>query len=146
MAVLRMGATVLGYELRSDFARRAWRNAERFLGSEALQRYRIEERDCYAGIDATGLDRVLLDLPEPWQVVPHAAGRLSPGGILLAYTPSVMQVQRLRASLEAGPWALTETREILQRGWYVCDEAVRPDHRMVAHTGFLTVSRRRHRE
>ena len=141
MALLRAGAVVSGYERREDFCARARANVERFCGPEALDRYRTEVRDVYEGIDETGLDRVVLDLPEPWRVVPHAAVALRPGGILLAYTPSVVQVQRLRRALDDSPFDLHETVEVLQRGWHVEGDAVRPNHRMVAHTGFLTVSR-----
>ena len=141
MALLRAGAVVTGYERREDFCARARANVERFCGTEALERYRTEVRDVYEGIDETGLDRVVLDLPEPWQVVPHASVALRPGGILLAYTPSIVQVQRLRRALEDSPFDLHETVEVLQRGWHVEGDAVRPNHRMVAHTGFLTVSR-----
>lgn len=142
LALLRAGADVVGYEIRGDFARRAMKNVREFLGSDAMARYRVEERDCYEGIDVGELDRVALDLPEPWRVVPHAALRLRPGGILVAYTPSVVQATRLRESLETGPWALAATIEVLQRGWHIVGEAVRPDHRMVAHTGFVTHARR----
>ena len=142
LALLRAGAHVVGYEIRGDFARRAMKNVREFLGSDAMVRYRVEERDCYEGIDIEELDRVALDLPEPWRVVPHAAPRLRPGGILVAYTPSVVQAARLRETLEAGPWALAATIEVLQRGWHIAGEAVRPDHRMVAHTGFVTHARR----
>ena len=141
MALLRAGAVVTGYERREDFCARARANVERFCGAEALERYRTEVRDVYEGIDETGLDRVVLDLPEPWQVVPHASVALRPGGILLAYTPSIVQVQRLRRTLDDSPFDLHETVEVLQRGWHVEGDAVRPNHRMVAHTGFLTVSR-----
>lgn len=141
MAMLRAGAEIVGYELREDFANRARSNVEQFLGADALSRYRVELRDCYEGIDETDVDRVVLDLPEPWQVVPHAARSLRPGGILVAYTPSVIQVSQLRDALAAGPWFAAETVEVLQRGWYVENQAVRPDHRMVGHTGFLTHAR-----
>ena len=82
MTMLRAGATVIGYELREDFADRARTNVASFLGEEALDRYRVEIRDCYDGIDEPAFDRIVLDLPEPWQVVPHAATALAPGGIL----------------------------------------------------------------
>ncbi len=141
MAMLRSGADIVGYELREDFAERARANVEKFLGPEVLARYRVELRDCYEGIDETDLDRVVLDLPEPWQVVPHAEEALRPGGILLAYTPSVLQVTQLREALARSRFFDPDTREVLQRGWYVEGQAVRPDHRMVAHTGFLTSAR-----
>jgi tRNA (adenine57-N1/adenine58-N1)-methyltransferase len=146
MAMLRCGAEITGYEIREDFANRAQTNVERFLGPEALSRYRVELRDCYEGIDETpgrdGYDRVVLDLPEPWQVVPHAASALRPGGILCAYTPSIVQVSQLREALESHGFFASETLEVLNRSWKVEGAAVRPDHRMVAHTGFLTHARR----
>jgi tRNA (adenine57-N1/adenine58-N1)-methyltransferase catalytic subunit len=141
MAMLRAGAEIVGYELREDFAERAQANVSSFLGEEAVSRYRVELRDCYDGIDETDLDRVVLDLPEPWQVVKHAERALHPGGILLAYTPSIVQVQQLREALEASAFDMPETLEVLNRTWHVEGQAVRPDHRMVAHTGFLTHAR-----
>lgn len=141
MTMLRAGAEVIGYELREDFATRAQENVGEMLGDEALGRYRVELRDAYEGIDATELDRVLLDLPEPWQVVPHAAGAMRAGGIIVAYTPSTVQVSRFRDSLREHGFAMAQTTEVLNRGWHVEGQAVRPDHRMVGHTGFLTSAR-----
>ncbi len=141
LALVRAGAEVVGYELRPDFARRATANVAAFLGEEAAGRYRVEERDVYAGIDEADLDRVVLDLPEPWQVVKHAEGALRPGGILVAYTPSIMQAAHLREVLAASDFELAQTVEHLARTWHVEGQAVRPDHRMVAHTGFLTSAR-----
>ncbi len=139
--LLRAGAEITGYEIRADFITRARRNVEAFLGPEVLDRYHVEERDCYEGIEGDGYDRIVLDLPEPWQVVPHAETALAPGGILVAYTPSITQAATLRARLAEGPWSFAETIEILQRGWHIDGQAVRPDHRMVGHTGFLTHAR-----
>ncbi|MEO5725040.1 MAG: tRNA (adenine-N1)-methyltransferase [Ilumatobacteraceae bacterium] len=141
MTMLRWGAEIVGYELREDFANRAKANVRSFLGEQVMERYRVELRDCYAGIDERNVDRVILDLPEPWQVVPHALHALRPGGILVAYTPSVIQVSQLRDVLATKAWSGTRTLEVLHRGWYVEGAAVRPDHRMVAHTGFLTTAR-----
>jgi len=141
MAMLRAGAEIVGYELREDFAERAQENVGAFLGDEALSRYKVELRDCYDGIDEMGLDRVVLDLPEPWQVVKHAEISLRPGGIFLAYTPSIVQVMQLREVLDASAFEMAETVEVLNRTWHVEGLAVRPDHRMVAHTGFLTHAR-----
>ena len=139
--VLRAGAEIIGYELREEFATRAATNVAEFLGPEALERYHVEVRNCYDGIDASDLDRVLLDLPEPWRVVPHAAATLRPGGIIVSYSPSVMQVAQFRDALGRGPFGMAETVEVLQRRWHVEGQAVRPDHRMVGHTGFLTSAR-----
>ena len=141
MTLLRAGATVVGYELREDFAARAAKNVAAFLGPEVEGRYRVEQRDCYEGIDETDLDRVVLDLPEPWQVVKHAARALHPGGILLAYTPQITQATQLRETLATSHFGMAETIEVLHRGWHIEGQSVRPDHRMVAHTGFLTHAR-----
>ncbi|MFM8238018.1 MAG: tRNA (adenine-N1)-methyltransferase [Actinomycetota bacterium] len=130
---------VTGYELREDFAERARANVEAFLGPD--QPLTVEIRDIYDGIDEVDLDRVLLDLPEPWRVVRHAATALRPGGILCAYLPTILQVGRLREELADAPFGMTETIEVLQRGWHIEGQSIRPDHRMVAHTGFLTVTR-----
>ncbi len=141
MAMLRAGADIVGYELREDFASRAVKNVTGFLGDDVLARYRVEIRDSYEGIVETGLDRVVLDLPEPWQVVKHAERALVPGGILLAYTPQITQAAQLRESMVDSAFGMAETVEILQRGWHIEGQSVRPDHRMVAHTGFLTHAR-----
>jgi tRNA (adenine57-N1/adenine58-N1)-methyltransferase len=142
MTLLRaIGPTghVTGYEIREDFADRARRNIEGFLGPDLP--LDIEVRDAYDGIDVHDLDRVLLDLPEPWRAVKHAEAALRPGGILLAYLPTIGQVARLREELASSAFGMAETLEVLQRHWHVDGQSVRPDHRMVAHTGFLTHAR-----
>jgi len=142
MALLRaVGAEghVTGYELRADFAERAQRNIEGLLGPDLP--LSVEVRDVYEGIEADNLDRVLLDLPEPWRVVKHAEAALAPGGILFAYLPTIGQVSRLREELEGSSFGMAESLEVLQRPWHIDGQSVRPDHRMVAHTGFLTAAR-----
>jgi tRNA (adenine57-N1/adenine58-N1)-methyltransferase len=143
MTLLRAGAVVTGYELRQDFANNASKNVAGFLGDEVVdERYHVAVRDVYDGIDGeAAFDRVVLDLPEPWQVVGHAEGALVPGGILVSYVPSIIQVQRLRAALDVSGFGMCTTQEVLVRTWKVDGDAVRPDHRMVAHTGFLTAAR-----
>jgi tRNA (adenine57-N1/adenine58-N1)-methyltransferase len=130
---------VTGYELRDDFANRARRNVEGLLGTDLP--LDVEVRDTYDGIDEDQLDRVILDLPEPWRVVKHAVAALRPGGILLAYLPTIGQVARLREELADSPFGMAQSLEVLQRAWHVDGQSVRPDHRMVAHTGFLTHAR-----
>ncbi|HVM03005.1 MAG TPA: tRNA (adenine-N1)-methyltransferase [Acidimicrobiales bacterium] len=141
MALVRAGAVVTGYELRPDFAARARANVASFLGADALDRFVVHERDVYEGVAEGGFDRMVLDLPEPWRVVKHAEAVLRPGGILVAYTPSAIQVSQLRDALAASAFALAETSEVLVRTWHVEGQSVRPDHRMVGHTGFLTSAR-----
>jgi len=144
MALLRaVGSTgrVVSYEIREDFARQARRNISRLMGEpEALT---LRAHDIYDGIPDLPIDRLLLDLPEPWRVVPHAAQAIRPGGIWVSYVPTVPQaaqtVETLRA---AGAFATIDTFETLLRPWNIEGLSVRPAHRMVAHTGLITTARR----
>jgi tRNA (adenine57-N1/adenine58-N1)-methyltransferase catalytic subunit len=87
--------------------------------------------------------RVVLDLLEPWAVVAAAGDALAPGGLLVTYTPTVPQVMRTTEALWAdGRFSQVRTTETMVRGWDVDGLAVRPAHRMVAHTAFLTTARR----
>lgn len=139
MAMLRAGASVVGYELREDFAGRAQENVAAMVGDRAD--YRVELRDVYLGIQEQGLDRVVLDLPEPWRVVPHAEVALRSGGIICAYLPTINQSSHFRQVLEKSAFGMASTLEVLHRTWHIEDRSVRPDHRMVGHTGFLTTAR-----
>lgn len=130
---------ITGYEIRDDFATRAIKNVHGFLGDQVP--LDVEIRDVYEGIDEHDLDRIVLDLPEPWRVVKHAITSLRSGGILLAYLPTILQVGRLREELANAPFGMVETLEVLHRSWHVEGQSIRPDHRMVAHTGFLTHAR-----
>ncbi|MGE3267961.1 MAG: tRNA (adenine-N1)-methyltransferase [Chloroflexota bacterium] len=103
----------------------------------------IRERDIYEGIEETDVDRLVLDLPEPWRVIPHALDALRPGGVLACYSPSIIQVQRTTEALvETRGFAQTESLEVLYRPWHLKGQAVRPVQQMVSHTAFLTFSRR----
>ena len=140
LTLLRYGAEVTGYEIREDFANRAQTNVREYLGADVLSRYHVSVRDVYAGISETGFDRMVLDLPEPWQVVPHAQGALRKGAILVSYSPSITQAVKTRESMRDG-WLDHRTLEVLHRTWHIDGASIRPDHRMVAHTGFLTSAR-----
>jgi tRNA (adenine57-N1/adenine58-N1)-methyltransferase len=144
MALLRAvgaGGRVISEEIREDFARRAAVNIRRFMGETPNLELRV--RDLYEGIDVSDVDRIVLDLPEPWRIVDGIAKALRPGGYVASYLPTVLQVKQLADSLSRrGEFALVETVEILERHWHVADLSIRPEHRMVAHTGFLTVARK----
>jgi tRNA (adenine57-N1/adenine58-N1)-methyltransferase len=132
---------VISYEAREDFARTAMKNIERYLGP--AHNFTLRQRNAYEGIEETDVDRVVLDLPEPWQVVPHAAGALRSGGVYLSYVPTIPQVmQTVEALHRAQVFSMIQTFETLLRTWNVEGRSVRPDLRMVAHSGFLTVARK----
>ncbi|HNI68535.1 MAG TPA: tRNA (adenine-N1)-methyltransferase [Nitrospira sp.] len=148
MALLRaVGPTglVVTYEAREDFGRTALTNIERYMGAvPTLMPFR---KNAYEGIDiledGRPFDRLVLDLPEPWQVVPHAAKVLRSGGIYLSFVPTVPQVMQTVEALErTSVFGMIETFETLLRTWSIQGRSVRPDHRMVAHSGFLTVARK----
>jgi tRNA (adenine57-N1/adenine58-N1)-methyltransferase len=144
MALLRaVGPTgrVVSYETREEFARRARRNIEARLGADVPLTVRLQ--DVYAGLEERDVDRLLLDLPEPWRLVEAAATALRAGGLICAYVPTIIQSQQVHEALAAHPaFALTETIETLLRPWHIAGLSVRPAHRMVAHTGFITLARR----
>tara|TARA_B100002052_G_C15792215_1_gene556885 strand:+ start:284 stop:1057 length:774 start_codon:yes stop_codon:yes gene_type:complete len=141
IAMIRAGAQIFGYEVREDFANRAEKNVVNFLGKGALLNYQILIKDIYEGIDHSDFERVVLDLPEPWKTVPHLPACMVPGGILVAYTPSITQATRLRESLNSTDFVMQETFEVSRRTWHIEGQAVRPEHRMVGHTGFITQAR-----
>jgi tRNA (adenine57-N1/adenine58-N1)-methyltransferase len=148
MALLRAvgpQGLVVTYEAREDFSRTARMNIERYMGG--VPNLIALRNNAYEGIqlleDGVLFDRLVLDLPEPWQVVPHAAGALRSGGIYLSFVPTVPQVQQTVAALqETAVFGMIETFETLLRTWSIQGRSVRPDHRMVAHSGFLTVARK----
>jgi tRNA (adenine57-N1/adenine58-N1)-methyltransferase len=134
--------SVVSIELREEFLEAARTAVADALGGLPAN-LDLRLGDGYQDPGERELDRVLLDLPEPWNAVPWAREALLPGGIVFAHCPNVSQVQRFGEALRAaGGFGLVETFELLQRGWTVRGRSMRPAHRMVAHTGFLTFARR----
>jgi len=132
---------LFSYEVREDFAAQAVKNIRRYLGD--APQLTLRRQDVTAGIVERELDRVVLDLPEPWRVIDPVLEALRPGGVLLTFLPTVPQVERLVASLQgSGSFGFIETTESLERPWQIEGRSVRPKLRMVAHSGFLTVARR----
>ena len=133
---------VVSYENREEFLDAAKRGIEETLGSIPAN-LELKLGDIYAGVEERDMDRVLLDLPEPWLAVPTVQAALRAGGIVFAHCPNVSQVQRFFDCLrEVRGFGLLEAIEVLQRGWTVRGRSMRPSHRMVAHTGFLCFARR----
>ncbi|MEX0953435.1 MAG: tRNA (adenine-N1)-methyltransferase [Nitriliruptoraceae bacterium] len=133
---------VVSFERREDHARIAQRNVEAFHG-HVPHNWELRLGDVEEGLPELRAHRVVLDLLESWRVVDASATALAPGGILVSYTPTVPQVMRLTEALDAdGRFLDVRTSETMQRNWDVDGLAVRPAHRMVAHTAFLTVARR----
>ena len=133
---------VITYEQRDEFARRALANIHMRSGEVTNLTVRLGAVEDGVG-DEDLVDRVVLDLPEPWKLTAAMARVLRPGGILLSYVPTIIQSQQTADTLGRDRhWALVETFETLFRPWNIEGQSVRPFHRMVAHTGFITVARR----
>lgn len=133
--------SVISYEVRDDHAEHAVRNVERFFGeAPANWDLTIGNVTDYAG---PPVDRVILDMLSPWEVLETVAKALRPGGVLIVYVATVTQLSRVVEALrEQQCWTEPRAWESLVRGWHVVGLAVRPDHRMQAHTAFLVSARR----
>jgi tRNA (adenine57-N1/adenine58-N1)-methyltransferase len=133
---------VVSYELRPEFKAKAEANLRVFFG-ELPAGLDLREGDVReVAQTAEVFDRAILDLPEPWAILAALGTALELGGIVCGYLPTTIQVQRFVLEMEAAGFEHLETLEILRRSWHVTVRSVRPDHRMVGHTGFLTLGRR----
>ncbi|HEX5115687.1 MAG TPA: tRNA (adenine-N1)-methyltransferase [Pseudonocardiaceae bacterium] len=132
--------SVTSYEVRDDHAVHAVRNVERFFGG-APDNWTLHVGDV---VEHTGeVDRVILDMVAPWEVLDTVAANLVPGGVLVVYVATVTQLSRITEALrEQQFWTEPEAWESLMRPWHVVGLAVRPEHRMVGHTAFLLTARR----
>jgi tRNA (adenine57-N1/adenine58-N1)-methyltransferase len=133
---------VVSYELREDHAKLARKRINGFFG-EIPDQIDLRLGAVEDGLNDLRPDRIVLDVPEPWHTVPGAATNMAPGGIFCCYVPTVPQVQEVRKALdETGAFLDIMTFEIMMREWAVDGRSVRPSHRMIGHTGFITVARK----
>ncbi len=130
---------VITYEVDEAVLPRARKNILAVAPDDANLTIRV--RDIYEGIEEREVDRVVLDVPEPWQAVAGVGDALTMGGILLSFLPTILQVHQLAMELKNDTrFQMIETVETLLRSWHVTERSVRPAHRMVAHSGFLTTA------
>jgi tRNA (adenine57-N1/adenine58-N1)-methyltransferase len=133
---------VSSYERRPDFAEVARSNVERFFGGPHPS-WRLTVGSVQDAIDETEVDRAVLDMLAPWECLNSVAKALIPGGLVCAYVATTTQMSRVVEGLrEHGSFAEPYAFETMLRSWHVEGLAVRPDHRMVGHTGFLVTARR----
>ncbi len=132
---------LVSYERRPEFAVVARRNVERFFGGP-MPNWDLRDGDLADVSDVTA-QRLVLDMLAPWEVLAIAAEVLVPGGVVCAYVATTTQLSRtVEALREAGGWTEPAAWESFVRGWHVEGLAVRPEHRMIGHTGFLLTARR----
>ncbi len=132
---------VVSYEARPDFAEIARRNVVEFFGAEQ-DAWDLRVGDV-AQCEDTGFDRIVLDMLTPWEVLDLVARALVPGGVFVGYVATTPQLSELVEALRSrGGFTEPRAWESLVRDWHADGLAVRPDHRMIAHTAFLVTSRR----
>jgi tRNA (adenine57-N1/adenine58-N1)-methyltransferase len=132
---------VVSYELRPDFAEIARRNVEAFFGGTPPT-WTLRVGDV-ASCQDVGFDRIVLDMLTPWEIVPLVSRALVPGGVLVGYVATTTQLSDLVEALRThGGFTEPHAWETLVRDWHADGLAVRPDHRMIAHTAFLVTTRR----
>ena len=130
---------VITYEIDGKVLPKAQMNIESLV--PGYTNLTITVGDIYQGIAERAVDRVVLDVPEPWQAVEGIGEALVMGGIMLSFLPTILQVHQLVNALEQdGRFQLIDSMETLLRPWHLKDRSVRPVHRMVAHSGFLTTA------
>lgn len=131
---------VVSYERRPDFAEIARRNVTEFFGAEPGV-WKLVAGDLDPG--AAEFDRVILDMLAPWEHAENAAKALVPGGLACCYVATTTQLSRTVETFRAhGSFDEPAAWESMVRGWHVEGLAVRPEHRMIGHTGFLVTARR----
>ncbi len=137
---------LVSFERRDDFAQVAQGNVETFFG-ETPDTWSVVVGDLAEELptqftDGT-VDRVVLDMLAPWECMDAVADALTPGGVVLCYVATATQLSRVAEYIRlTGLFTDPDASETMVRGWHVEGLAVRPDHRMVAHTGFLLTARR----
>ncbi len=132
---------VISYDIRQDFINNARKNLRNFLGE--IPNHTVREADIYENFLDREVDRLILDLPEPWRVVPLAAPNLRSGAMICSYSPTVLQVRSFCEALrQARCFVELLTLETLLRRWNIENMSVRPELRMIGHTGFLTFARK----
>ncbi len=133
---------VSSYERRADFAEIARRNVETFFGGPHPA-WRLTVGDLAASLAETEVDRVVLDMLAPWDCLDAVAKALVPGGVVICYVATTTQLSRTAETMrEHGRFTEPSAWESMVRGWHLEGLAVRPQHRMVGHTGFLVTARR----
>jgi tRNA (adenine57-N1/adenine58-N1)-methyltransferase len=133
---------VSSYERRQDFADIARTNVESFFGGPHPA-WHLTVGDLAATLDETDVDRVVLDMLAPWDCLDAVSRALVPGGVLICYVATATQLSRTAEAMrEQGTFTEPSAWESLVRGWHLEGLAVRPEHRMVGHTGFLVTTRR----
>jgi tRNA (adenine57-N1/adenine58-N1)-methyltransferase len=133
---------VISYELRDDHAEVAVRNVETFF-VQRPHNWELRLGDAAEHPASEPVDRVILDMLSPWEVLPAVAAALRPGGVFIGYVATTTQLSRLVEALRAhGGFNEPSAWESFVRGWHVLGLAVRPDHRMIGHTAFLVTARR----
>ncbi len=133
----KMCSKVYSYEIREDFYKLVKRNIE-YLD---INNYILKNKDAKKGFAEKNVDVIILDLPDPWDLIQIAKKSLKTGGFLVSYSPTIPQVMDFVSNLDDS-FIHIKTAEIIEREWEVSKRKVRPKSQAIGHSGFLSFARR----
>jgi len=130
---------IISYDKREDFIEHAQKNLE---NADLINMVTTKKADITQGISEKNLDAIILDIPNPWDVIKHAYSSLKPGGYLATYSPLISQVEQTVKEIKKHKFIETKTYENIQREMIVSEHGTRPSFDMLGHTGYLTFARK----
>ena len=130
---------VVSYEIKNEFIKHAMKNIRK---ADFEKLVKTKQGDVTQGIDEKELDAVIIDIPNPWDVVKHAWGSLKTGGFFCSYSPLSSQVVKTVQEIKKHRFIEVKTYENIQREMVVTDKGMRPSFKMLGHTGYLTFARK----
>jgi tRNA (adenine57-N1/adenine58-N1)-methyltransferase len=130
---------VISYDNRQDFIDHAKKN---LTNTQLIDRVTLKHKDVTEEITDSNIDAIILDIPNPWEAIPHAWNALNPGGYLCTYSPLISQVEQSVEAIRKQPFTNVKTIETIQREMIVGERGTRPSFNMLGHTGYLTFARK----
>ncbi|HUX98517.1 MAG TPA: tRNA (adenine-N1)-methyltransferase [Candidatus Deferrimicrobium sp.] len=137
---VRPDGKIYSYEMREEFLKKAQKNITR-VGLDKFVEFR--NKNILDGIEEKNMDSIILDLPNPWEVVPLTRSALKSGGFFASFSPQISQVQNTVSALREYNFGDIRTYELLMRSWEITKMKSRPETQMIGHTGFLTFARKK---
>ncbi len=138
LSLANVAKEVITYEINAEHYDIIQKNIKLF----GMDNLTLKQDNVYNGIDETDVDVITLDLPEPWQVLPHIEKSLKNSGHLVVYLPNISQVTKFIDATKKTKIRVIETIELLERKWKIEGLVIRPEHDMLGHTAFLVFCRK----
>ena len=138
-AIVGKKGTIISYDYRKEFIDHAIKNLKK---THLDQQVITKHKDITQEIEETDLDAVILDIPNPWEAIPHVWKSLTPGGYLCTYSPLISQVEQTVKEIHHQRFINIKTIETIEREMIVGPRGTRPSFHMLGHTGYLTFARK----